>query len=181
MLDNLAHRLQFPGSLEYEKSEFYSDMGVFKGEVDGYSITIEPDNDASIHLELKHSLPLNISDRKPQSRPEKGMKQIHPDQSDFQAIFKTIRVSDQFSDEFSTNSEVQKALTQFYLKWLHQIRSFIIDRNRIYLSLNYGQPFFPYILPSTITGIIPELTELAVQLEKFSLSASSSDTESVEE
>ena len=180
MLDNLGQRLQFPGSLEYKKSEYYSDIGIFKGEVNGYGIHIEPDNDASIHLELNHSLPLNISDRKPQSRIEEGMKQIHAVQSDFQEIFKTIRVDDEVADEFAEQSELQDALTGFYLKWLHQIRSFFIDKNRVYISLNYGQPFFPYILPSTITGIIPELTDIASRLEKFSHSAPPNDTESVQ-
>ncbi|MBD3275352.1 MAG: hypothetical protein GF372_08585 [Candidatus Marinimicrobia bacterium] len=181
MLDNLSHRLQFPGSLKYEKSEYYSDAGIFKGEVDGYTIHIEPDNDASIHLELNHSLPFNISDRKPQSRPEEGMKQIKAIRNDFQVIFKTTRVEQLAADEFSKDKELQDALTGFYLKWLHQIRSFFIDKNRVYLSLNYGQPFFPYILPSTITGVVPELTQLASRLEKFSLSTASFDQESSQE
>jgi hypothetical protein len=181
MLDNLSHRLQFPGSLKYEKSEYYSDTGIFKGEVDGYTIHIEPDNDASIHLELNHSLPFNISDRKPQSRPEEGMKDIHPDRDDFQAIFKTIRVEEGAAEKFSKETELQDALTGFYLKWLHQIRSFFIDENRMYLSLNYGQPFFPYVLPSAITGIIPELTELASNLENFNLIDAGHDPHSLQE
>ena len=181
MLDNLSHRLEFPGSLEYEKSEYYSDTGIFKGEVNGYAIHIEPDNDASIHLELNHSLPLNISDRKPQSRHEEGMKQIHPVQSDFQAIYKTIRVDEEVAREFAEQTELQDALTGFYLKWLNQIRTFFIDKNRVYLSLNYGQPFFPYILPSTVTGIIPELTEIASRLEKYSFAVASRDEKSVQE
>jgi hypothetical protein len=166
ILDNPDSILDFPGKLDYEKSKYHSETGTIRGESEGYSIDIDPENDASIHLTLHSELPVEIWDKKSHSRPSGNMINVSTANSDFNAIFGTIRTWSDNSDYFGNQSEILDAIVEFYSKWMNEIRSFILSGNRIYCSLNYGQPFFPYVSLGTINQIIPDLVSLAGKLDE---------------
>lgn len=171
-LDHPDSILEFPGTLDYEHSKYYSNTGKVTGETEGYKVEIDPENDASIHLTLHNELPVEIWDKKPHSRLPENMSDVSTANSDFNAIFSTIRIRSDTAESFGNQSELLSAIVEFYSGWMNEIRSFMLSDNRIYCSLNYGQPFFPYISLQTINQIIPELVSLAGKLDDSDIAES---------
>lgn len=87
-LPKVANKL----GLEYTKSSSYSEFGMFSGNVNGYQVFVSPDS-GNLKLYFQIEKKINLSTKRPTTRPIKWIPDFKANNWKFNTIFKTRRAS----------------------------------------------------------------------------------------
>ncbi len=135
------------------KTSRSGEFGVYSGKYRGYFFTIDPDSNATIHLQMK-SIP--------------GLKELTTKQGDtnfksgdkeFDTLFKTRLASDHLAKKLRQGMPFTTFAVQFGKRWKRKCRFIQFYHDGIYCSLSFGNG--SYIPAPVLEQIIPDMVRLA--------------------
>ncbi|HOP64182.1 MAG TPA: hypothetical protein PK906_12455 [Spirochaetota bacterium] len=150
--------------LKYIKSDYIKEFGHLQGRINGYKVSVVPDNHMTsrVTVELNgkiKGLDLNLS--KPHLWPEKKVKDFRTGDWKFDLTFKTKRIDYRLENMFVNNSDLIKLINDFYYKWMIRLDSFVFSENEIFCDFKYSLYFFPYIPSWRVGDIVSEMAAIA--------------------
>lgn len=151
-------------NLTYLPSPQKHQMGAAKGIFGGYEVSIEPDSNASIKIEIPGLSALHISTTAPGIAPfAEGMENFDFGNPDIDRLFRTRRVEAGKRVVSDTDSKNLAATLEFFQKWKFKIRYLKLSMGTMTCSFKYGQA--TYIPDSALNELLTRLTALASTLE----------------
>ncbi len=154
--------------LKHKKSEYIHQFGSLEGTVNDCFFIVEPfySMNPRITIQYKGINGLELSLRKPTLVCGKGIIDFSTTDEHFNKIFKTKRVGSKDAERFIQNEPFIKNAVSFYIKWIFDLDSLIIDNNEIICTFRYGFFFFPHIPVSKLVPLVKDLEILATSVNK---------------
>lgn len=125
----------------------------FTGVYDGYSFTIHPKRNATIHLQMKSVPGLK------EFITREGETNFSSGDQGFDNLFRTRLVSHQLGQKLSSAKPFIAFAVQFGRRWKSKSNYIQIYNDSIYCSLKYGNG--SYIPASVLRQIVPDMVKLA--------------------
>ncbi len=157
--------------LKHKKSDYIKAFGKLRGTVKGHEIEVEPfaSMNPVIRVRYKNTHKgLEFSLSKPLYRTGKKVVDFKTYDWRFNATFGTKRASKDVAVLLSDNRKLISLINSFYFNWIFRLDSFIIGSDDIFCRLRYGFYFFPYIPAATLKKLIPQLVEIAEEIDSLS-------------
>jgi hypothetical protein len=181
---NVVARGQYPGlakklGLSHRPSPYKNGVGRIEGELQGFFVSVDPDDQRRIYLRFAHAPPVDLRSYVHTKRPAPGMVSFRPLDPIVGAQFKTTHASKEMIQRLDDASDLPKTLRP--LKFLRQLKSLTVSPQGVTAGFDYGNP--PYIPAEVVDDVLPRLIHLARVFESVDDSGpgdsvpSSEDTE----
>ena len=141
----------------HKKSRSSRPFGTYTGIYSGYSFKIDPDSNATIHLEMNPVSGLT------EFITRKGKTNFDSGDKGFDRFFKTRIVSAELGQKLREATAFLAYTVQFGKRWNGKYNYIQIYKDSIYCSFKYGNGH--YIPASVLKKIIPDMVRLADLLQ----------------
>ena len=139
------------------KTSRSGEFGVYSGKYKGYFFSIDPDSNATIHLQMKPVPGLK------EFMTKQGEMNFNSGNKEFDSLFRTRLVSPELGQKLSSAKPFITFAVQFGRRWKSKCNYIQIYDSSIYCSFKYGNG--SYIPASILKQIVPEMVKLADLLQ----------------
>ncbi|MCP3874459.1 MAG: hypothetical protein GY699_15055 [Desulfobacteraceae bacterium] len=153
-------------NLTFVPAKQHHQMGKIQGAYDHYNVSIEPDNNATIRIEIPGLETVRLSTtKKARLLKFEGMKSFEFKNPFFDRIFSLKLIENNTKLSSMTSSESLVSIEQFYNQWKSKIRYIKLSNGVLACSLKYGQATF--IPESAVNELLPGLAALSTAVNSM--------------
>lgn len=163
---HVVARSQYPAlaqklGLAYTASPFKSGVGRLDGEVDGFRITVDPDDQRRIYLRFSSAPAIELQSYAHNKRPAPGQRSFRPTSSVLGQLFKTSHGSTEMIERLEADEEISGVLKP--LKFVRSLKTLSVTSSGVTAVFDYGNP--PFIPADVVQDTVPRLIRLAQTFE----------------
>lgn len=163
---NVVARAQYPKlasklGLNYSPSPYKKGVGKLSGQVDGYSVVVDPDDQRRIYLRFLNSPAVELHSFVHNKRAASGLRSFRPSSAVLAGLFKTSHASAEIIERLNHSDEVIESLRP--LKFLRPLKTLSVTSSGIAAVFDFGNP--PYIPAEVVDDLLPRLCCLARTIE----------------
>ncbi len=163
---NVVARSQYPKladklGLSYRPSSFKDGVGKIVGQLDGYQVTVDPDDQRRIYLRFDSQPEVELHSFVHNKRAVSNMTAFRPTSSVLSSQFKTAHASTAIARRLNENTVLDEAIKP--LRFLRSMKNLSATSNGISATFDYGSP--PYIPAEVVEDVLPRLVHLAQVIE----------------
>jgi hypothetical protein len=152
--------------LKHFESDKLKEFGKLKGNIDGFSVIVKPDEhlESVIIVKLPEKINgLEIALCRPQYKNGKKIIDFETDNAKFNKIFRTKRSKKETADKLRSNDGFIDSVLSFYMTWIFRVDTLLIQNDEILCKLKSGDRigFFPHIPASRLKALVLGLVEVA--------------------
>ncbi len=159
---NVVARAQYPKlgeqlGLRYTPSTYKAGVGKLQGEVGGYDVIVDPDDQRRIYLRFDSHPAIEMHSFVHNKRAPKDMVSFRPSSTVLSSQFRTAHASPKIIERLNADKDLEEALRP--LKFLRPMKQLSVTGSGISATFDYGSP--PYIPAEVVDDVIPRLVRLA--------------------
>lgn len=159
---HVAARAQYPRlaqqlGLTYIPSSYKSGVGKLEGVVDGYRVSVDPDDQRRIYVRMNHQPLVALHSYEHNRRPPQGAEHFRPASSVLAARFKTSHASAEVARRLNAAEGLGEMLKP--LQFLRALKSLSVTESGVTAIFDYGNP--PFIPADVVATWVPRLVFLA--------------------
>lgn len=163
---NVVARAQYPAlaqklGLVHRPSPFKAGLGRLDGELQGYVVTVDPDDQRRIFLRFSSTPRVELHSYVHNRRSQEGMRSFRPPPGILSTLFKTSHASEEVERRLAQSTELEKTLAP--LKFLRPLKTLSVTPSGVTAVFDYGNP--PYIPAEVVEDLLPRLALLARTVE----------------
>ncbi len=143
--------------LTYTPSAYKTGVGKLDGVIDGYRVTVDPDDQRRIYVRFNHAPAVELHSYAHNKRPAQGTRSVRLVSPRLNALFKTTHADDSVAARLNDAKELDGQLKP--LKFLRQLKTLSVTSSGITAVFDYGNP--AYIPREVIDDVLPRLLAVA--------------------
>lgn len=158
---HVTARSQYPRlgaqlGLTYTPSSYKSGVGRLDGVMEGFRITVDPDDQRRIYVRFNHAPAVELHSYVHNKRPAPGTRSVHLMSPRLSALFKTTHADDAVVARLNS-ADLDDLLKPF--KFLRALKTLSVTSSGISAVFDYGNP--AYIPAEVIDDVLPRLLAVA--------------------
>lgn len=174
---HITARSQYPHlgaqlGLTYTPSTYKTGVGRLDGIIDGFRVSIDPDDQRRIYIRFNHAPAVGLHSYVHNKRPAQGMRSVRLVSPRLSTAFKTAHADDAVADRLNDAKDLDEQLKP--LKFLRQLKTLSVTSSGIAAVFDYGNP--GYIPAEVIDDTLPRLLALAQVVDRKGEQESSAPT-----
>ncbi len=167
---NVVARSQYPALAErlglvHKPSPYRNGIGRLEGVFDGYSVSVDPDDQRRIFVRFANSPRVELHSYVHNKRPSAGQKNFRPPSGTLASQFKTAQASPELIEAFSEDEALPALIKP--LKFIRELKTVSVTASGVMAVFDYGNP--PFIPTGIVEDVLPRLTSLASVFEPRSM------------
>lgn len=143
--------------LAHRPSQFQRGVGTLSGEVDGYSVTVDPDEQRRIRVRFRGAPALDFRSYEQSTRAPHGMGTVYSSDKSFDAFFKTRFAAEEDRERIEALERPSELIEP--LRAVRELKELSITQAGITCVFDYGNP--SYIPVDVVRALVPALVKLA--------------------
>ncbi|HXS16041.1 MAG TPA: hypothetical protein VN764_02570 [Polyangiaceae bacterium] len=162
---HVTARSQYPRlgaklGLTYTPSSYKSGVGRLDGVMDGFRITVDPDDQRRIYVRFNHAPAVELHSYVHNKRPAPGTRSVRLMSPRLNNLFKTTHADDAVAARLNS-ADLDEPLKP--LKFLRTLKTLSVTSSGITAVFDYGNP--AYIPAEVIDDVLPRLLAVARVVE----------------
>jgi hypothetical protein len=143
--------------LTHKPSPFERGVGTLSGDIDGYSVTVDPDEQRRIRVRFRGAPAVDFRSYEQSTRAPHGMGTVYTSDKSFDAYFKTRFAAEMERDRLEALRSPSELIEP--LRAVRELKELSITQTGINCVFDYGNPSY---IPVTVVGaLVPALVKLA--------------------
>jgi hypothetical protein len=149
--------------LRFKPSPHRNGIGTLAGELDGYRVFVDPDEQRRISVRFAGEPPVELRNYEHFRRAPRGMRTYFSGDKRFDGFFKTRYVGDETRDRLAAVPRPSRKLEPFMGRYYRELKQLNITPNGVSCVFDFGNP--PHIPPPAIELLLPAMLDLARLIE----------------